>query len=37
MIFEKIGLQVPSILLPQQAVDMQQWAVIIDSPYLIIR
>ena len=33
MIFEKIGLQVPNILLPQQTVAMQQWAVIACDQY----
>ncbi len=33
MIFEKIGLQVPNILLPQPNVDMQQWAVIACDQY----
>jgi len=33
MIFEKIGLQVPKILLPRQGTDMQCWAVIACDQY----
>ena len=33
MNFEKIGLQVPNILLPKAGVDMQQWAVIACDQY----
>ncbi|MEE4252585.1 MAG: DUF1015 domain-containing protein [Desulfuromusa sp.] len=33
MVFEKIGLQVPKILLPKQGTDMQSWAVIACDQY----
>lgn len=33
MIFDNIGLQVPSILLPKKGVDMQRWAVIACDQY----
>ena len=33
MIFEKIGLQVPKILLPKLGTDMQRWAVIACDQY----
>lgn len=33
MIFDKIGLQVPKILLPQEGTDMRQWAVIACDQY----
>lgn len=33
MIFEKIGVQVPKILLPKKGADMQRWAVIACDQY----
>lgn len=33
MIFDNIGLQVPTILLPKKSVDMQRWAVIACDQY----
>lgn len=33
MIFEKIGVQVPKILLPKRGTDMQHWAVIACDQY----
>ncbi len=33
MIFEKIGVQVPKILLPKKGTDMQNWAVIACDQY----
>ncbi len=33
MIFEKIGVQVPKILLPKKGTDMQHWAVIACDQY----
>ncbi|MEA3544612.1 MAG: DUF1015 domain-containing protein [Thermodesulfobacteriota bacterium] len=33
MIFEKIGVQVPKILLPKKGTDMQRWAVIACDQY----
>ncbi len=33
MIFDKIGVQVPSILLPKAGTDMQKWAVIACDQY----
>ena len=33
MIFEKIGLQVPKILLPKLGTDMQRWAIIACDQY----
>ncbi len=33
MIFEKIGLQVPKILLPKKGTDMQRWSVIACDQY----
>ncbi|HEY5673755.1 MAG TPA: DUF1015 domain-containing protein [Malonomonas sp.] len=33
MVFEKIGVQVPQILLPKPASDMQKWAVIACDQY----
>ncbi len=33
MIFEKIGLQVPKILLPKKGTDMQKWATIACDQY----
>ena len=33
MVFEKIGMQVPKILLPKKGTDMQHWAVIACDQY----
>ena len=33
MVFEKIGVQVPKILLPKKGTDMQRWAVIACDQY----
>ena len=33
MVFEKIGVQVPKILLPKKGVDMRKWAVIACDQY----
>ena len=33
MVFDKIAMQVPKILLPRKGVDLQRWAVIACDQY----